>query len=54
MGSLTIVLNSFKPAFELLERHSNHYSDRPRLTMAHWQEIISKGLVMAFMNYSAP
>ena len=51
-GSPTIVFNSLKPAVELLERRSNNYSDRPRLIMA--QEILSKGLVMAFMNYNAP
>lgn len=49
-GSPTIVLNSLKPAVELLERRSNNYSDRPRLIMAH--EILSKGLIMAFMNYN--
>ena len=50
MGSPTIVFNSLKPAVELLERRSNNYSDRPRFIMA--QEILSKGLVMAFMNYN--
>ncbi|KAI9454042.1 cytochrome P450 [Lactarius psammicola] len=50
-GSPTIVLNSLKPAVELLERRSNNYSDRPRLIMA---EILTKGLVMVFMNYTAP
>ncbi len=46
-----MVLNSLKPAVELLERRSNNYSDRPRLIMA---EILTKGLVMVFMNYTAP
>lgn len=50
-GSPTIVINSLKPAVELLERRSTNYSDRPRLIMA--QEILSKGLVMGFMNYNA-
>ncbi|KAH9175638.1 cytochrome P450 [Lactarius sanguifluus] len=50
-GSPTIVLNSLKPAVELLERRSNNYSDRPRFIMA--QEILSKGLVMGFMSYTA-
>ncbi|KAH9015708.1 cytochrome P450 [Lactarius hengduanensis] len=50
-GHPTIVLNSLKPAVELLERRSNNYSDRPRLIMA--QEILSKGLVMGFMSYTA-
>ncbi|KAI9442995.1 cytochrome P450 [Lactarius indigo] len=50
-GSPTIVLNSLKPAVELLERRSNNYSNRPRLIMA--QEILSKGLVMGFMSYTA-
>ncbi|KAI9454045.1 cytochrome P450 [Lactarius psammicola] len=52
VGSPTIVLNSLKPAVELLERRSNNYSDRPRFIMA--QEILSKGLGMAFMKYTAP
>ncbi len=45
------MLNSLKPAVELLERRSNNYSDRPRLIMT--QEILSKGLVMAFLNFTA-
>jgi hypothetical protein len=49
-GSPTIILNSLKPAIELLERRSNNYSDRPRLVMA--QEILCKGLSMALMNYN--
>ena len=51
-GSPTIILNSVKPAIELLERRSNNYSDRPRLIMA--QEILCKGLSMGFMNYNTP
>ena len=50
-GSPMIVLNSLKPAVELLERRSNNYSDRPRLIMA--QEVLCKGLALAFMNYNA-
>ena len=46
-----IVLNGLKPAVELLERRSNTYSDRPRLIMA--QEVLCKGLALAFMNYNA-
>ena len=50
-GTPTIVFNSLKPAVELLERRSNNFSDRPRLIMAH--EILSQGILMAFMNFNA-
>ena len=50
-GSPTIIFNSLKPAVELLERRSNNFSDRPRFIMAH--EILSQGIVMAFMNFNA-
>ncbi|KAI9450255.1 cytochrome P450 [Russula earlei] len=48
-GQPTIVFNSLKSAFDLLERRASNYSDRPRLVMA--QEILSNGLVFALMNY---
>ena len=48
-GQPTIVLNSLRSAFDLLEHRASNYSDRPRLIMA--QEIISNGLLFVFMNY---
>ena len=47
-GQPIIVCNSLKSAFELLERRSADYSDRPRFIMG--QEIMSGGLIIAFMN----
>jgi hypothetical protein len=48
-GQPTIVINSFKSAFDLLEHRANNYSDRPRLIMA--QEILSNGLMFFMMSY---
>ncbi|KAI9450250.1 cytochrome P450 [Russula earlei] len=48
-GQPTIVLNSLKSSFELLERRAITYSDRPRLIMA--QEILNNGLLFALMSY---
>jgi hypothetical protein len=48
-GQPTIVLNSLRSAFDLLEHRASNYSDRPRLIMA--QEIISNGLLFSLMNY---
>jgi hypothetical protein len=48
-GQPIVVCNSLKSAFELLERRSGNYSDRPRLIMA--QEILNGGLLLALMNY---
>ena len=48
-GQPIVVLNSLKSAFELLERRSTNYSDRPRLIMA--QEILSNGLMFSLMNH---
>jgi len=48
-GQPTIVLNSIKSTFDLLERRANNYSDRPRLIMA--QEILSSGLMFSLMNH---
>jgi hypothetical protein len=47
-GQPTIVLNSLKSAFDLLEHRASNYSDRPRLIMA--QEIMSNGLMFTLMN----
>jgi len=48
-GQPTIVLNSLKTAFDLLDHRANNYSDRPRLVMA--QEILCNGLLFTLMNY---
>ena len=48
-GQPIVVINSLKPAFELLERRSGNYSDRPRFIMA--QEILSGGLILAMLKY---
>jgi hypothetical protein len=48
-GQPIVVCNSLKSAFELLERRSGNYSDRPRFIMA--QEIISGGLMFSMMKH---
>ena len=48
-GQPTIVLNSLKSNFELLERRAIKSSHRPRFIML--QEIISQGLLFAVMGY---
>ena len=48
-GQPTVVLNSLKSSFELLERRAINYSDRPRYIMV--QEIISQNLLFATMRF---
>ena len=48
-GQPIVVCNSLRSAFELLERRSANYSDRPRFIMA--QEILSGGLIFSLMNH---
>jgi hypothetical protein len=48
-GQPIVVCNSLKSAFELLERRSGNYSDRPRFIMA--QEILNGGLLLALMKH---
>lgn len=48
-GQPVVVCNSLKSAFEIFERRSVNYSDRPRFVMA--QEILSGGLLFSLMNY---
>jgi len=48
-GQPTIVLNSVKSNFDLLERRASNYSDGPRAIMA--QEILRNGLLFSLMNY---
>ena len=45
---LIVVCNSLRSTFELLERRSANYSDRPRFIMG--QEILDGGLMFALMN----
>ena len=48
-GQPTVVLNSLKANFELLERRAITYSGRPRCIMA--QEILSNSLNVSLMSY---
>jgi len=48
-GQPTVVLNSLKSSFELLERRAVNYSDRPRYIMAH--EIMGQDLLFATMRF---
>jgi len=48
-GQPIAVCNSLRSAFELLERRSVNYSDRPRFIMG--QEILSGGLNFSLMNH---
>ena len=48
-GQPVVMCNSLKSAFELLDRRSGNYSDRPRLIMA--QEILNGGLLFSLMNH---
>lgn len=47
-GQPIVVCNSLRTAFELLERRSANYSDRPRFIMG--QEILNGGLLFSLMN----
>jgi hypothetical protein len=48
-GKPTIVFNSMKSAFELLERRASNSSGRPRSIVANG--IIKKGLGLAFVDH---
>ena len=47
-GQPIVMCNSLKSAYELLERRSSNYSDRPRFIMA--QDILHGGLLFSLMN----
>ncbi|KAI0293117.1 cytochrome P450 [Russula brevipes] len=49
LGQPIVVLNSFKAAFELLDRRAQIYSDRPRFIVGH--EIQSGGLFTTAMRF---
>lgn len=48
-GKPTIVFNSMKSAFEVLERRSSNSSGRPRFVVAH--DIINSGLGLSLLDY---
>lgn len=48
-GQPTVVLNSLKSSYELLERRSANSPDRPRYIMAH--EIMAQSLTFATMRF---
>ncbi len=45
-----VVCNSLESAFELPERRSGNYSDRPRFIMA--QEILNSGLLFSLASHA--
>jgi hypothetical protein len=49
VGKPTIVFNSLKSAFEVLERRASNTSGRPRFIVA--QEIINSGLGLSLMDH---
>ena len=49
-GQPIVMCNNLKPAYELLERRSGNYSDRPRFIMA--QEILNGGLLISLINHN--
>jgi hypothetical protein len=49
-GQPIVMCNSLKPVYELLERRSGNYSDRPRFIMA--QEILNGGLLISLINHN--
>ncbi|KAI0298155.1 cytochrome P450 [Multifurca ochricompacta] len=50
-GTPTLIFNSFKSAFDVLEHRANSYSDRPQMIMA--QDFLNKGVLMSLMNYDS-
>ena len=48
-GQPILVCNSLKSAYELLERRSANYSDRPRFIMG--KEILCGDLLILLMNH---
>lgn len=49
LGKPSIVFNSFKSAFEVLERRARKYSGRPRLIVA--EEILNQGLGLGLVDH---
>ena len=49
LGQPTIVFNSLKSAFDVLERRASNSSGRPRFIMAN--EILNQGLGLVLMDH---
>ena len=49
LGQPTIIFNSLKSAFDVLERRARNSSGRPRFIMA--TEILNQGLGMALVDH---
>jgi hypothetical protein len=49
VGKPTIVFNSMKSAFEVLERRASNSSGRPRFIVA--QEIVNSGIGLSLMDH---
>ena len=49
-GQPIVMCNSLKSVYELLERRSGNYSDRPRFIMA--QEILNGGLLISLISHN--
>jgi hypothetical protein len=49
LGSPTIIFNSLKSAFDVLERRASNSSRRPRFIVGN--EILSDGLELVFMDH---
>jgi hypothetical protein len=49
LGKPTIVLNSLKSAFEVLERRARNSSGRPRFIVSG--EIVNQGLALGLMDH---
>jgi hypothetical protein len=49
LGNPTIIFNSLKSTFDVLEKRSSNSSGRPRFVVAN--EIIGEGLSMVFLDH---
>ena len=52
LGKFIIIFNSFKPAYDVLERRASNCSGRPRRIVAN--EILNRDLRMELMYHSKP
>jgi hypothetical protein len=52
LGKFIIIFNSFKPAYDMLERRASNFSGRPRQIVAN--EILNRDLGMGLMDHSKP
>ena len=51
LGKPTIIFNSLKSAFDVLENRASNSSGRPRFIVAN--EILNEGLSLVFMDHGA-